>query len=61
MTDELRLLRDPTRDARRAEVPVHHPTTGKAPMAGQPVAIIRHGEEDDRLRLSASGKLILTK
>jgi hemin uptake protein HemP len=61
MTDERWLLCDPTSDARWTEIPVHRSITSNDLMAGERVIIIRHDREEYRLRLTASGKLILTK
>jgi hemin uptake protein HemP len=61
MTAEHRLLCGRTSDARWIEIPVHRSITSKDLMAGEHVIIIRHGQEEYRLRLTASGKLILTK
>ena len=61
MTDEHQLLRDRTGDAGWTEVPVHRSITSKDLMAGERVIIISHGQEEYRLRLTASGKLILTR
>jgi hemin uptake protein HemP len=49
------------RDARWTEIPVHRSITSNDLMAGGRVIIIRHDREEYRLRLTASGKLILTK
>ena len=61
MTDEHRLLCGRTSDAQWIEAPVHRSITSKDLLAGEHVIIIRHGQEEYRLRLTASGKLILTK
>ena len=61
MTDEHRLLCGRTSDAHWIEAPVHRSITSKDLLAGEHVIIIRHGQEEYRLRLTASGKLILTK
>jgi hemin uptake protein HemP len=61
MTNEHQLLSARTSDARWTEIPVHRSVTSKDLMAGERVIIISHGQEEYRLRLTASGKLILTK
>ena len=66
MTDEHRLLCGRTSDAQWIdaqwiEAPVHRSITSKDLLAGEHVIIIRHGQDEYRLRLTASGKLILTK
>ena len=61
MTDEHQLVRDGTGNARWIEIPVHRSITSKDLMAGEQVIIISHGQEEYRLRLTASGKLILTR
>ena len=61
MTDALAALLPPMRDARWTEIPVHRSITSNDLMAGERVIIIRHDREEYRLRLTASGKLILTK
>lgn len=43
------------------EVPVHRSISSTELFAGERVVIIRHGTEEYRLRLTASGNLILTK
>jgi hemin uptake protein HemP len=42
-------------------VPVHRAVSSDDLMAGETVIIIQHGKDEYRLRLTASGKLILTK
>ena len=61
MTDEPRRLCGHTSDARWIEIPVHRSITSKDLMAGEHVIIITHDQEEYRLRLTASGKLMLTK
>jgi hemin uptake protein HemP len=41
--------------------PVHRTISSHDLMGGESVIIIRHGEDEYRLRVTASGKLILTK
>jgi len=61
MTDEHQLLFGRRSDAGWTEIPVHRSITSNDLMAGEHVIIISHGQEEYRLRLTASGKLILTK
>jgi hemin uptake protein HemP len=61
MTDQRQLLCDHASDARWTDIPVHRSITSNDLMAGEHVIIIRHGQEEYRLRLTASGKLILTR
>ena len=61
MAAEHQLVRDCTGDAGWIDVPVHRSITSKELMAGEQVIIISHGQEEYRLRLTASGKLILTR
>jgi hemin uptake protein HemP len=61
MTEEPQPLCDCRSDATWTEIPVHRSISSKELMAGEQVIIIRHGQEDYRLRLTASGKLILIK
>jgi hemin uptake protein HemP len=61
MTDDRQLLCDRASDARWTEIPVHRSISSNDLMAGEHVIIISHGQEEYRLRLTASGKLILTK
>jgi hemin uptake protein HemP len=60
-TEEPRLLPDCACDATWSGVPVHRSISSRELMAGERVIIIRHDREEYRLRLTASGKLILTK
>jgi hemin uptake protein HemP len=61
MTVEPRLRPDSARDITWSGVPVHRSISSRELMAGEHVIIIRHEKEEYRLRLTASGKLILTK
>lgn len=64
MTDQHRLPNDCTTDSGWTEIPAHRSIESKDLLAGERVIIIRHGdhgEDEYRLRLTASGKLILTR
>jgi hemin uptake protein HemP len=50
-----------TEGAGWTEIPAHRSIASQDLMGGERVILIRHGEEEYRLRLTASGKLILTK
>ena len=44
-----------------ADVPAHRSISSDELMGGERVIIIRHGNDEYRLRVTASNKLILTK
>lgn len=46
--------------ANTMEAPVHRTISSRDLMAGERVIIIRHDRDEYRLRITASGKLILT-
>ncbi len=43
------------------EAPVHRSISSDDLMAGERVVIIQHGADEYRLRITAAGKLLLTK
>ena len=51
----------PTRSPDWTEVPVHRQICSDDLMAGERVIVILHGAEQYRLRVTAAGKLILTR
>jgi hemin uptake protein HemP len=59
--DERRSLRDRPEDAGWTEIPAHRSIASQDLLGGERVIVIRHGGDEYRLRLTASGKLILTK
>jgi hemin uptake protein HemP len=61
MSDECRSLRDRPEDTGWTEVPAHRSIANQDLLGGERVIVIRHGGDEYRLRLTASGKLILTK
>jgi hemin uptake protein HemP len=61
MTEHYLLLCDRMSDTSWTDIPVHRSITSNDLMAGERVIIIQHGQEEYRLRLTASGKLMLTK
>ena len=61
MTEHYLLLCDRMIDTSWTDIPVHRSITSNDLMAGERVIIIQHGQEEYRLRLTASGKLMLTK
>ena len=61
MTEHYLLFCDRRSGTSWTDIPVHRSITSNDLMAGERVIIIQHGEEEYRLRLTASGKLMLTK
>ena len=44
-----------------ADAPIHRTISSHQLMAGERVIVVRHGDDEYRLRITAAGKLILTK
>ncbi|MEJ0015980.1 MAG: hemin uptake protein HemP [Acetobacteraceae bacterium] len=61
MADQTLRLRGFTEWPEWIETPVHRQVSSDDLMAGERVIIIQHGADEYRLRVTAAGKLILTR